>query len=122
VAARHREQGRRNRKPQAVAARLKGAASRGQQHRERQRADPLVVGAGDHHLQAGSPAIDAGDDAAVPSDLLTDLDGGPRIQGSHVDIGAYEAAPERGSSALAAAAMALALRSAAIRRGRATGD
>ena len=56
--------------------------------------DPHFVGNGDYHLQAGSPAIDAGDDSAVPGDLTTDLDGSPRIQGSHVNLGAYEAVPE----------------------------
>jgi len=56
--------------------------------------DPLYVGPNDYHLQPGSPAIDAGDDGSVPADLITDLDGNPRIQGAHVDIGAYETAPE----------------------------
>jgi len=52
--------------------------------------DPRFVGNGDYHLQPGSPAIDAGDDGAVPGDLARDLDGNPRIHGSHVDLGAYE--------------------------------
>ena len=56
--------------------------------------DPLFVGPDDYHLQAASPAIDAGDDASVPADLTTDLEDNPRIQGAHVDIGAYETAPE----------------------------
>ncbi|HUO72297.1 MAG TPA: choice-of-anchor Q domain-containing protein [Solirubrobacteraceae bacterium] len=56
--------------------------------------DPLFVSVSDFLLQPGSPAIDAGDDGSVPADLTTDLDGNPRIQGSHVDIGAYETAPE----------------------------
>ena len=43
---------------------------------------------GDLHLCAGSPAIDAGDDAAAAG-IATDLDGNPRIVGS-VDLGAYE--------------------------------
>ncbi len=45
-------------------------------------------------LLPGSPAIDAGDDAAAAS-LTTDQRGVgfPRILGSHVDIGAYEATP-----------------------------
>ena len=56
--------------------------------------DPRFAGPGDYHLGAGSPAIDAGDDSAVPGDLTTDLDGSPRIQGSHVDLGAFETVPE----------------------------
>ena len=62
-------------------------------------ADPLFVGNGDYHLQAGSPAVDAGDDGAVPGDLLTDLDGCPRIQGDHVNLGAFETVPEPAGSA-----------------------
>jgi predicted outer membrane repeat protein len=45
---------------------------------------------GDLHLQSGSPAIDAGDSSEVPSGVTTDLDGNPRIDGSSVDMGAYE--------------------------------
>jgi parallel beta-helix repeat protein len=41
-------------------------------------------------LQAGSPCIDAGSSAAVPEDVTTDLDGKRRIQGTGVDMGAYE--------------------------------
>jgi parallel beta-helix repeat protein len=44
---------------------------------------------GDFHLQAGSPAIDAGDDSVVTADD-TDEDGHSRTAGSHVDMGAYE--------------------------------
>ena len=53
--------------------------------------DPLFVNvaSGDYHLAAGSPLIDAGDDTYVNTGD-TDLDGYTRIQGSHVDIGAYE--------------------------------
>ena len=67
-------------------------------------ADPLFVDPhGDYHLAVGSPAIDAGSNGAVPADLTTDLDGTPRNPGNpqgpwawrpHVDIGAYETAPE----------------------------
>jgi len=57
-------------------------------------ANPMYDGGTDFHLQPGSPAIDAGDDASVPPDVTTDLDGSPRVQGSHVDIGAFETAPE----------------------------
>ncbi len=53
-------------------------------------ADPLFVDADgpddapgtaddDLRLQAGSPCIDAGDSAAVPSDVVNDLDGSPRF-------------------------------------------
>ena len=51
--------------------------------------DPLFVGSGDYHLQSGSPAIDAGDNAAAPA---VDLDGVPRPVpvGGLVDMGAYE--------------------------------
>jgi len=71
-------------------------------------ADPLFVDPqqDNYHLQAGSPAIDTGDDGSVPTDLTTDLDGNPRIQGAHVDIGAYETAPEPDAQALAATALA----------------
>ncbi len=49
-------------------------------------------------LQVGSPAIDAGDNAAVPSGLIHDLDGNARIQDGDgdnspvVDMGVYETA------------------------------
>ena len=50
-----------------------------------------------HALLPGSPAIDSGDDSVlgVPHNLTTDQRGPgfPRLQGAHVDIGAYEAAP-----------------------------
>ena len=44
----------------------------------------------DLRLRDDSPCIDAGDSAAVPADLATDLQGQPRISGTAVDIGAYE--------------------------------
>ena len=50
--------------------------------------DPLFVGGGNCRLKAGSPCIDAGNDAAVSSS--TDLDGNIRIQGAAVDMGAFE--------------------------------
>jgi uncharacterized repeat protein (TIGR01451 family) len=59
--------------------------------------------AGDYRLGAGSPAIDAGDNASLPADdddldgdgdtsetLPLDLDGNPRIVSNVVDLGAYE--------------------------------
>jgi hypothetical protein len=51
-------------------------------------ADPLLDDAG--HLQVGSPCIDAGNSAAVPDGVTTDLDGDRRIRGTSVDMGAYE--------------------------------
>lgn len=44
---------------------------------------------GDYRLSSDSPALDSGDDAYVGAGDL-DLDGNPRIMGTHVDIGAYE--------------------------------
>ena len=57
---------------------------------------------GDLRLAAGSPCIDAGDNADVPSWIVTDLDGEPRFQDDPrvrdtgdgpapvVDMGAFE--------------------------------
>ncbi|MHC5114496.1 MAG: right-handed parallel beta-helix repeat-containing protein [Planctomycetota bacterium] len=55
-------------------------------------ADPLFVqpGTDNVRLSTGSPALDAGSNAYVPVDVLTDLDGNPRIQNFVVDMGAYE--------------------------------
>ena len=41
------------------------------------------------HIQPGSPCLDAGDDSVVQAGW-TDMDGQPRKQGVHVDIGADE--------------------------------
>jgi hypothetical protein len=49
-------------------------------------ADPLFVGSGDYHLQASSPAIDAG----ITSTATVDRDGNARPSGDGYDIGAYE--------------------------------
>lgn len=57
--------------------------------------DPLFV-AETLHLSAGSPCIDAGNNAEVPANLTMDLDGNPRIVDGNddgeavVDMGAYE--------------------------------
>ena len=56
-------------------------------------ADPLFADA-DGRLLAASPCIDAGNNAAVPSGVTTDLDDNPRIQGLCVDMGAFEATPD----------------------------
>lgn len=66
--------------------------------------DPLFVdeGGGDLRLQPDSPAIDAGDNEALPPEVITDLDGNPRLvdvlsvedtgngTAPIVDMGAYE--------------------------------
>ena len=53
--------------------------------------DPYLVNwlDGDYHLTSNSPCIDAGNDSYSQSTWL-DMDGQPRINGSHVDIGADE--------------------------------
>ena len=69
--------------------------------------DPLFVDPdnGDYHISAGSPAIDAADNTAVPKRIDTDLDGNPRFvddpdtkdtglgEPPIVDMGAYEFQP-----------------------------
>ena len=66
--------------------------------------DPLFVGGGDYHLQAGSPCIDKGRNFDYDADISVthitaisknakDLSGLPRIQGGTVDMGAYEYVP-----------------------------
>jgi cysteine-rich repeat protein len=56
-------------------------------------ADPALAdaAAGDFHLTGSSPAIDAGDPAFVADPGETDLDGGARVLGPRVDMGADEA-------------------------------
>jgi len=64
-------------------------------------ADPCLVNAigGDLRLKSGSPCIDKGSNAAVPSGITTDLDGNPRVLDGDsngtdiVDMGAYEYMP-----------------------------
>jgi len=41
-------------------------------------------------LLPGSPCIDAGDNSAIPTGLVVDIDGNPRIANGTVDMGAYE--------------------------------
>jgi hypothetical protein len=51
-----------------------------------------IVGTLDDNLrlQSNSPSINAGNNAAVPTGVTTDLEGKPRIQNGTVDMGAYE--------------------------------
>lgn len=51
--------------------------------------NPLFVGAGDYHLQPGSPCRDAGN-AGAPELPTTDIDGEKRTQGAAPDMGADE--------------------------------
>ncbi len=64
-------------------------------------ADPKLMNPlqGDGHLQAGSPAIDAG---IAISALTADLDGNKRPQSSGCDIGAYESAHASATPAVGA--------------------
>jgi MYXO-CTERM domain-containing protein len=48
--------------------------------------------------------------------LLTDLDGNPRIQGSHVDIGGYETAPEPAAVTYGAVSLSVLAAYAFLRR------
>jgi predicted outer membrane repeat protein len=54
--------------------------------------DPLFVDplGGNYRLRSGSPCINTGNNAVVPSWAATDLDGAPRISDGTVDMGAYE--------------------------------
>jgi len=56
-------------------------------------ADPLFANAPDGDLRLGSaysPAVNAGNNSALPPGVATDLDGNLRIVGDTVDMGAYE--------------------------------
>ena len=77
-------------------------------------ANPLYAGPADFHPLPGSPAIGAGDPAAVPPEFSEDLDGNPRKTGASVDIGAYQV-PEA-AKGLGAASAALAISVLARRR------
>jgi cysteine-rich repeat protein len=52
--------------------------------------DPQLVSADDPHPRLTSPVFNAGDTAALPAGVTTDLDGAPRVVGPAVDIGAFE--------------------------------
>ncbi len=57
--------------------------------------DPHFVDAvnGNYRLAAGSPLIDAGTDTPAGGTAEFDIDGASRIQGAHIDVGAFESAP-----------------------------
>lgn len=59
-------------------------------------ADPLFVATGatpDLHLQTGSPAVNAANPATRAAAGETDIDGGPRVSGGRMELGADELAP-----------------------------
>ena len=47
-------------------------------------------------LQLSSPAVDKGNNSAIPSGITNDITGSPRIQNAVVDMGAYEYIPHPG--------------------------
>ncbi|WP_452218536.1 T9SS type A sorting domain-containing protein [Lacinutrix undariae] len=53
-------------------------------------ANPLFTSATDYTLQAGSPAINTGDNTKIPAGITADLAGNQRIFNATVDMGAYE--------------------------------
>ena len=55
--------------------------------------DPLFINSGDYPLALSetSPCINTGDSSKVPMNITEDIAGNIRIQGSSVDMGAYEA-------------------------------
>lgn len=52
--------------------------------------NPLFVSPNDLRLSPGSPCIDAGNNMAIPSEIITCLDDKPRIINGIVDMGAFE--------------------------------
>lgn len=57
--------------------------------------------AGNYRLQPScSPAINMGNNSAVPTGITTDLNGNPRIFGTAVDMGAYEYIPDANAGGL----------------------
>lgn len=55
--------------------------------------DPGFMTPADPHLRSDSPLVDSG--AATPAGGTLDADGEARLQGAAVDVGAYEADPDR---------------------------
>ncbi len=55
-------------------------------------ADPRFVDPANDNLrlQSDSPALDAGNNSALPPGVVTDMDGNPRIFNAVIDMGAYE--------------------------------
>ena len=72
---------------------------------------PLFAGGSDYHLQAASPAVDAG----VATSAVRDHDGVPRPQGAAFDIGAYERVAPGGSTTCTADATTLCLNASRFR-------
>ncbi len=57
--------------------------------------DPLFIDPlGNFRLQPASPAVDGGLDTPPGALLMLDLNDNRRVQGAHVDIGAYEFIPD----------------------------
>jgi len=52
--------------------------------------NPLFTSTTDFTLQSSSPAVNAGDNSKVPTNITSDLAGETRIFGAAVDMGAYE--------------------------------
>lgn len=50
----------------------------------------IDINTANYRLNSSSPAINAGSNSYLSSDVTKDLDGNPRIVGGKVDIGAYE--------------------------------